>query len=342
MHSHHSHSGDYIAHGVDPLDDMILKVEKMKFHTYCLTEHIPRIESEFLYPEEIDNTDSNNGTDSLAQLQLNFSKFLEHAQRIKDLHNEGKPNIIIGTEIEACNTNHIQYAKKLLSEHKDLLKFCVGSVHHINGIPIDFDQENWDNALSSFSNKNLKQMLISYFESQYEMLQVLQPKVVGHFDLFKLFWPNDLKVNSKTGDCNVSNNDVDIITITPMTYLNAWDDIRQLVIRNLKYINSYGGAIEINTSALRKGLEEPYPSSNIGELVKQHCQGRFVLSDDAHGIAQVGVRYLDALQYITQTLQLDNMYYLKENGENRTVQLEKIPIAEFVNNEFWTLLKANK
>ncbi|SMN19251.1 similar to Saccharomyces cerevisiae YFR025C HIS2 Histidinolphosphatase, catalyzes the eighth step in histidine biosynthesis [Maudiozyma saulgeensis] len=339
MHSHHSHSGDYVAHGVDPLDDMILQVEKMKFHTYCLTEHIPRIESKYLYPEEIESFE--NDTDALKQLEMNFTKFLTHAQRIKDSHKNKYPNIIIGTEIEACNTTHIQYAKQKILEYQDQVKFCVGSVHHINGIPIDFDQDNWYKALLSFPNKNLKKMLISYFESQYEMLQILQPKVVGHFDLFKLFWPDSLRVNIDTGECTESSSENDII-VTPMAYLNIWDDIKQLVIRNLKYINSYGGAIEINTSALRKGLKEPYPSSNIGELVKQYCQGRFVLSDDAHGIAQVGVRYLDALQYITQTLQLDTMYYLIENNENGTVHFEKIPITEFANNEFWTLLRANK
>ena len=333
MHSHHSHSGDYVAHGVDPLDDMMKQVEKMKFHTYCLTEHIPRIESQYLYPEEIEA----NGDNALSQLQTNFNKFMEHGQRIKlNNENNGGPKIIIGTEIESCDTRHIKYANEVLAKNYDVLKFCVGSVHHINGIPLDFDQEHWDKCLASFKNKNLKLMLISYFESQYEMLTELQPKIVGHFDLFKLLWPENLKVNPMTGEC--TSGELGVV-ITPSSYLEQWDDIKDLVIRNLKYIDSYGGAIEINTSALRKGLEQPYPSLNIGELVKQYCHGRFVLSDDAHGIKQVGVCYKEALNYIQNVLKLDEMYYMVEDNTNGSVRFESLPIEEFAKNRFWESLE---
>lgn len=332
MHSHHSHSGDYVAHGVDPLDEMMKQVERMKFHTYCLTEHIPRIESQYLYPEEIEE----NGENALAQLQTNFNKFMEHAQRIKS-NNEtnGGAKIIIGTEIESCDTQHIDYAKTILAKNSDVLKFCVGSVHHINGIPLDFDQENWDKCLESFKDRSLKQMLISYFESQYEMLTVVQPKVVGHFDLFKLLWPQDLKVDPVTGNCT---SDSSGIIVTPLTYLEQWKDVKDLVVRNLKCIDSYGGAIEINTSALRKGLEQPYPSSNIGELVKQYCHGRFVLSDDAHGIKQVGVCYKKALNYIQDVLKLDKMHYMVEDSTDGSIRFESLSIEEFADNQFWKLL----
>lgn len=333
MHSHHSHSGDYVAHGVDPLDDMMTQVDRMKFHTYCLTEHIPRIKAQYLYPEEIEE----NGENALAQLQINFKEFMKHAQMIK-LNNEtnGGPKIIIGTEIESCDTKHIKYANEVLANNSNVLKFCVGSVHHINGIPLDFDQENWHKCLASFKNKNLRLMLISYFESQYEMLTVLQPKVVGHFDLFKLLWPHNLKVNPVTGECTSDNSDV---VVTPYSYLEQWEDVKDLVVRNLKYIDSYGGAIEINTSALRKGLKQPYPSFNIGELVKQYCHGRFVLSDDAHGINQVGVCYKEALNYIQNILKLDRMYYMVENNTDKSVRFESLPISEFANNQFWKSLE---
>lgn len=168
MHSHHSHSGDYVAHGVDPLDAMVAQARKMNFVTYCLTEHMPRIDPNYIYPEE---REIGGGDDDqvLETLSSNFEKFLKHAQKIKNDSIEGETEIIIGTEIEGCDVSHINYAKKLLEEKKDVIKFCVGSVHHIYGIPIDFDQENWNTALKKAGN-NLKQLIIDYFELQYKQL----------------------------------------------------------------------------------------------------------------------------------------------------------------------------
>ena len=330
MHSHHSHSGEYVAHGVDPLDSMIAQAETMGFETFCLTEHMPRQDAKFLYPEEVEGS---NGDESAAlqKLQDNFRHFLEHAERIKKAHPSGHPNIIIGTEVEGCDIAHIQYAKKLLQERSDTIKFCVGSVHHINDIAIDYDQECWDAALASFDN-NLKAMLVSYFDLQYELLTTLQPKVVGHFDLFKLLFPTNLSVNPDTGVCGKSG-DANVVPVTAANYLDVWPEVQKLVVRNLQYINSYGGAVEINTSALRKGLAEPYPSRNVAELVKAHNGGRFVLSDDSHGIKQVGTCYPAALKYMTETLQLTEMHYLRE--ENGDVTLQSMPIADFAASDFW-------
>lgn len=53
MHSHHSHSGDYVMHAKDHLEDIVLRAIEMGFTTYCLTEHIPRNNPEDMYPEEV-------------------------------------------------------------------------------------------------------------------------------------------------------------------------------------------------------------------------------------------------------------------------------------------------
>lgn len=335
MHSHHSHSGDYSAHGVDPLNAIVNQAEKMKFHTYCLTEHMPRIDSKFLYPEEVDNDITD--VEALKVLQSKFRDFLVHSKEIKQAHSNEKPHIIIGTEIEACNFEHIKYAKDVLNDNKNIIKFCVGSIHHINQIPIDIDQQNWNKALKSFDN-NIKNMLLSYFEAQYVMIKNLQPLVIGHFDLFKLFLPSDLEVDPNTGYCNFDkNNDQKLVSLNDVSYIDLWDDIKNLMIRNLKYIESYGGVIEINTSALRKGLKEPYPSKQVVDLVKQYCGARFVLSDDAHAVSHVGVCYLEALAYIRDSLQLDKMFYLHQ--EDEAVIVKSISIDQFIANEFWSSLK---
>ncbi|EHN02586.1 His2p [Saccharomyces cerevisiae x Saccharomyces kudriavzevii VIN7] len=333
MHSHHSHSGDYCAHGVDPLNSMIDRVINLNFQTYCLTEHIPRVESKFIYPEELALGKASD--DIITSLETSFKNFMSHAQKIKARY-AGKPDVrtkfIIGTEIESCDMVHIEYAKRVMRENSDILKFCVGSVHHVNGIPIDFDQEQWYNSLHSF-NDNLKDFLLSYFQSQYEMLTNIEPLVVGHFDLFKLFLPNDMLVNQKSGQCNEETG----VPVASLDVINEWPEVYHSVVRNLQFIDSYGGAIEINTSALRKGLKEPYPSKTLCDLVKKHCGSRFVLSDDAHGVAQVGVCYDKVKKYIVDVLQLEHICYLEEcQPPQNGISLKKLPITRFVNDPFWT------
>ena len=141
MHSHHSHSGDYSAHGTDPLDSVVNQVINLNFHTYCLTEHIPRIERKFIYPEELSL--GKTPEEIITKLETSFKNFMSHAQEIKARYTD-KPDVrtqfIIGMEIESCDKIHIEYAKRIMKENSDILKFCVGSVHHVNGIPIDFDQ----------------------------------------------------------------------------------------------------------------------------------------------------------------------------------------------------------
>lgn len=37
----------------------------------------------------------------------------------------------------------------------------------------------------------------------------------------------------------------------------------QKVLRNLDFIAGYGGVVELNSSAVRKGMSEPYPQAEI-------------------------------------------------------------------------------
>lgn len=82
-------------------------------------------------------------------------------------------------------------------------------------------------------------LFADYFDSQFEMLQALKPPVVAHFDLIRL------KSDEPESSCT------------------RWEAVWEKVLRNLEFIVGYGGLLEINTAALRKGLAEPYPASDI-------------------------------------------------------------------------------
>lgn len=340
MYSHHSHSGDYVAHGVDPLEDIVAKAIEMGFDTYCLTEHIPRVNAEYLYPEErqegLSPSPNMNGA-SLEVLKQKFLDFLEHARRIKKRY-EGdscRTKFLVGCELECCDIEHIEYGKYLMQKYSDDIKFGVGSIHHIRGIPIDFSPHKWNEALQSCDD-NFVVFLTSYFEIQYTMIRQLKPLIVGHFDLYKLLAPPDMFVNPQTGDCAMSPT-TEFVPLTSIDILETFPDLKELVIRNLKAIDEYGGAIEINTSALRKGLPEPYPGREICDLVKSYCSARFVLSDDAHAVSHVGTCYKQALDYIVNVIKLQQLYYLSEQPDG-SVQFKTISIEDLQKAPFWTNL----
>ena len=50
--SHHSHSGQFCGHAQDNLEEVIQAAIARGFHSFALTEHIPRELVDF-YPEEV-------------------------------------------------------------------------------------------------------------------------------------------------------------------------------------------------------------------------------------------------------------------------------------------------
>lgn len=114
----------------------------------------------------------------------------------------------------------------------------MGSVHHVHTVPIDFDRPLYEKARDKAGGTDLK-LFEHYFDSQFEMLQALKPPVVGHFDLIRLL--------------------SDSPNIEMRDHSQIWDQVQ----RNLEFIQSYHGILEINTSALRKGLKEAYPAVSI-------------------------------------------------------------------------------
>jgi histidinol-phosphatase (PHP family) len=120
-------------------------------------------------------------------------------------------------------------------------EFFIGSVHHVHEIPIDYDHTMYNQARAAAGGTD-ERLFEDYFDSQYEMLQMLKPRVVGHFDLIRL------------------------LSDEPNRSLQDWEGVWAKVIRNLKLIHEQGGLVEINASGLRKGLNEPYPARPICEV----------------------------------------------------------------------------
>ncbi|KAH7412570.1 Polymerase/histidinol phosphatase-like protein [Cadophora sp. MPI-SDFR-AT-0126] len=277
--SMHSHSGQFCpGHAKDSLEEVIQTAISKGMHTFALTEHMPRMSDEDRYPEEI------SAGESVSVLLPLHEAFLIEAQRLRAKY-ASQITILIGFEGEWIRPSYGPFIKELASD--PVIDYFIGSVHHVHTIPIDYDAAFYAKARDVAGGTD-EQLFEDYFDLQYEMLIELKPKVVGHFDLIRLLSP------------------------TPNASLKGIKGVWERVVRNLKVVVEQGGLLEINSSALRKGLEEPYPMRCVCEEFLS-LGGRLTMSDDSHGIVQVGTNFERAIGYL-ESLRVQEVFTLEGKG----------------------------
>lgn len=295
MHSHHSHSGQFCshAHPGSTIEGMLSQASSMGFHTYCLSEHVPRQFENELYPEEVEEGSSP------ATLQVKFRKYLEEARRLqKKAQSSGKAmNVLVGAETENVSPQTLQWLKESVLGAgegsrggafigKGVVDYLVGSVHHagailpccsslagvkpaVAGIPIDFDagtfqraREHFGLAASEASSTpkpyDLLRLCLSYFNAQYKLIDELRPEVIGHFDLIRLF-AKDLKLYVGEGVLDEGQE------LTALRH-----EVEQASDRNIRLAASYGALFEVNSASVRKGWPSPYPGEEVLQVSGWH------------------------------------------------------------------------
>ncbi|ODQ77632.1 hypothetical protein BABINDRAFT_41297 [Babjeviella inositovora NRRL Y-12698] len=311
MHSHHSHSGDYVSHATDTLESITTKATAMGFHTYCLTEHMPRLHSKHLYPEE----EEKNYT--IRNLAENYANFHKHSQAIRTRSLSSPTKFLVGFEVEGIDLEHVEYAQKLREQYP--VDMVVGSVHYVSSIPIDFDLKMWKEARAA-NGGSTRKLYKAYFDLQYEILVRLKPEVVGHFDLIRLLTPGE-EFDTETEKL-----------LKDISLERDWPDVWEAVLRNIDFIVFYGGLVEFNASAIRKGWATPYPQEDITRAIID-AGGHFCLSDDAHAVSQVGLNYKVVLNYI-DTVGMKNVKYLDLTPEGKVVTKE-VSLEVMKKSRFW-------
>jgi histidinol-phosphatase (PHP family) len=231
--SHHSHSGQFCpGHAADSLEDVIQTAIAHGLRVFGLSEHMPRHDVD-LYPEE-----KKRGHVTEWHFR-NEADYYAEAVRLRRKY-ESVIKIPIGFECDWIRPESKDLIERSIRAHR--FDYFVGSVHHVHTIPIDYDQTMYDEARDKSGGSD-EQLFKDYFDAQLDMFRAVKPPVVGHFDLIRL----------KSADPNCD--------FEPMP------DVWQRVLRNLDFVASYGGIIEVNTAALRKGMTEPYPNKKIMKVI---------------------------------------------------------------------------
>ncbi|TIA91267.1 hypothetical protein E3P99_01166 [Wallemia hederae] len=273
--SHHSHSGEFCRHAKGTLDQVVRSAVDKQFRLFGLSEHAPRYRTEDLYPEE---------NDMLPQDTTNvFAEYVTEAHRLKEAY-RSQIALLVGLETDYITELDLQRTQSLLQHYNNSdtpIEYIVGSVHHAFEIPIDFDEQTFHKALDKAGSR--ERLYVEYYTRLLHLVKTLQPEVVGHIDLIRLYEPH----------------------IRLQEYPDAWKLLDEIV----QYTASYGGLIEVNAAAVRKGWATPYPAADILTLVQTH-KARLTLSDDTHTPENVGLNYWRVFEYL-KSHDIRDLYHLE-------------------------------
>jgi histidinol-phosphatase (PHP family) len=203
---------------------------------------MPRTKEEDLYPEEVSNllvsclTHKKHLTPK--DLDVTFYKYYQKAVALREKY-ASQIRILIGFETEYIRPESVKDVQRLW--HMYNFDFCVGSIHHVLGISIDYNTELWQKAQQACGGTD--ELLYSkYFDEQHDLLTHIKPLVIGHFDVIRLWAPDK------------------------MVKFSQWPSVWEKVLRNIDTVISYGGVFELNSAAFRKGFPEAYPTSEIASV----------------------------------------------------------------------------
>ena len=194
-----------------------------------------------------------------------FDDYYHEAKRLQKAY-ASQIKIFVGMETDWIRPSSKGFIQNLLDLYQ--LDLFIGSVHHVDTIPIDYDRATYLKAGGKAGGTE-ERLFENYFDQQLDMLDALKPPIVGHFDLIRLL----------SDDPNAS--------------LKQWASVWGKILRNLDFIAAYGGIVELNSAALRKGLKEPYPQRdvcvvrrkqvlNLRDLINQRHRSSSLKEADLH------------------------------------------------------------
>lgn len=258
---HGGHSGQFCEHADDTLRSILEQAVASGMAAYGVSEHAPRSDPRFLYPSE-----KKKGY-TIERLASDFDRYARES-RILQAEFEGRLAVLRGFETEVVPSGSYQeLAKSIRSLHG--FDYVVGSVHHVEEIPIDESPMNFSAAVAACGG--LEELFVRYYQLVQEMIQRIRPDVVGHLDLPKLHAPpgSDL----------------------------ATERIRRVAEETIEVASSAKCILDLNTAAWRKGLSEPYPAPWLVRLAAK-AGIPFCFGDDSHRCSEVGYGLDRGKQYL--------------------------------------------
>lgn len=276
---HGGHSGQFCEHAAGTLYEVLEAAVAAGFAIYGVSEHAPRSDPRFLYPEEVAK-----GFD-VDRLEADFAAYAEESRRAVERF-AGRLTVLRGFEAEVV-PGATWAAETAEHRRRHGFDYVVGSVHHVDDVQIDGTGEQLARAIAG--RGGLEAVAVAYYEAVAAMVETLRPEVVAHFDLVR-------KRAAPFGSID-----------TPAA--------RRAAERGLEAVAAAGAILDVNTAGLRTGLGHPYPAPWIVERARAMGIG-FCFGDDSHGPGDVGAGVEAARGYLIG-LGVREVVVLDRGGERR-------------------------
>ena len=259
---HGGHSGQFCHHATDTLEEIIQKYISKQFSWVGITEHVPAISEELLYP------DQKAAGLTPESLYNRFSNYMNECRRLQDKYSSAI-KIFAAMEIETYS-GYKQFIPSLIQTFQP--DYIVGSVHFVDDQGFDYSKEQYDRTAEAVGGMDT--LYCRYFDEQFEMIQTLKPAVVGHFDLIRIF------------DDNYASR-----LVKPA--------IMEKIRRNLTLIKDLDLIMDFNFRSLLKGASEPYISRPILKIARD--MGISVVpGDDSHGLQSIGINMENGISLLRE------------------------------------------
>lgn len=255
---HGGHSGQFCLHAQNSLEEIIQTYISRGFSWVGITEHAPPETLELMYKDQC------RAEKTIEELQKEYATYMKECLRLKKKYHK-EITIYAAMEIETCG-HYQHYVPELIKRFQP--EYIVGSVHHVLDMNFDGSPALYQKAMETVGG--LTKMYAQYFDTQYEMIETLQPSVVGHFDLIRIYDANYAAQLKKP-------------------------EIWKRIVRNLELVEKLDLILDYNQRALVRGAQEPYISQPI-LLMAQEMGIAVVPGDDSHSVESVGNFVKEAAQ----------------------------------------------
>lgn len=258
---HGGHSVEFCEHASSTLREIIEAAITAGYDTFGLTEHCARTEDKYVFVgERLRGIRVQQLVDAFdAYATVSREMVQEYGDRI---------HLLRGFETEIVPPDKFP---EMTAEWRQRYGFdyVVGSVHWVYEECVDEDESYFEMMIEKAGS--LEELCCEYYRLLADMVQRLQPEVVGHFDLVRLF-------GHKFGN-------VDTPAVLRYSELA------------MQAVADAGSILDLNTAGLRKGLDHPYPVTLYVEMAKR-MGVPFCFGDDSHKIEQVGFGLAEGRKYL--------------------------------------------
>ncbi|NVM44844.1 MAG: histidinol-phosphatase [Candidatus Lokiarchaeota archaeon] len=284
LRDYHTHSRR-CGHGLGEIEDYVKSAIVKNLNEIGIADHFPI--------RAVNQDPELRETLKIASMEVEeFPRYIKEIKGLKEKY-KNKIDIRISTEVGFYTPGGaLSLQKEVLEPFMDDIDYILGGIHDIKWHDSPLILLDPSLASEIFGKYGKDKIILEYLNKLIKLVDTTFFDVIAHFDYYRMMYrPNK-----------------------PIYSQNIWQKLLDL----LDNIKNKGMAIEINTSASRKSLDNQFPDDKI---IKEIIQRKIplLLGSDAHKPEEVGYMFEETLEKVKKWGLTHLCVY--ENREQKLVKI---------------------